>query len=704
MKNNDKTTSKLLLTLLVGCVTSAAIAQPCSGVPAIGPTSATNTVMMCSGAPDLTLSSYPAETGITYQWQVSPEGQGNFANVSGLLTNPAYTAEVISSSMDYRVIATCTNGMLSDTSDTITILVDNAPANITSDPANASMICPNAGASFAGTATGAGLSYQWLMNGNTIVTNGGTYSGATTNTLNIATTAGLDNNTYQLIAVGCNSDTSTAATLTVNNANIWTGAASSTWNEPSNWGTCGVPGITSNVTIPSAPINQPVVNVGQVNTLTIDAGASVTFAAGGSLVVASNITNNGTFDATNGTVEFSGQGVQNIPGGTYTNIIISGGGYKFLDTNVTVTDVLTLTLGNVILGEDTLTLESPELTAGGAWNAYIITDGNGVVRGMDMDAADSVTFHVGPTALMYNPIGMRNNGVADDFSVRVWQHVYMDGIGVNIAQVEFPVVDRTWTVNEGTQGGSLVTMSPYWLSPNDEVNNFDNTHVFVIHHDDINGWRSLMDSTLVGPMASGANPYYTTAVGVSDFSPFSVGSGGQFPLTIKLTDIAATNVGTSNKVDWKSVAEALGDKYELQHSTNGSTFRTIATINAKGESASYTYYDKNAVQGVNYYRLKMTDVAGHSEFSKVVSATMGLSTASSVNVYPNPVSSTLTLAVNQVVGKASASVTDVTGKVVSTIAITDNATDINMSTFAPGVYFIKYKDDVANETIRVIKK
>lgn len=705
MKNNDKAFSKLLLTVLLGCASSTAMAQPCTGVPAIGQATAASLNIICSGMPQLSLSSYPSETGITYQWQASPHGQNNFQNVGGALQTPEYNAELINTSTDYRVIATCTGSAMSDTSDTLTILVDNSPTNITADPGNVNMICPGVSTMLTGTATaaGSGPTYQWLMNGNTILTDGGVYSGTTSNTLMISDAGDLNNNTYQIIAIGCTVDTSAVATITVNTANTWTGAVSNLWSDAGNWGSCGVPTYASDVTIPASAANQPIIDSAWANTLTIESGASVTFASGFSgLRIRSNITNNGTFDATNSTVEFGGTTTQNIPGGTYANITISGGGEKVLSDDVTVTDILTLGLGFITLWDNHLVLGSPELTIGGDANAYIITNGLGTVKGMDMDATDSVTFHVGPTSLLYNPLGFRNNGTMDNFSVRVMENVYVDGSGMNTAEVMFPVVDRTWMVTEDVAGGSIATMSPYWHET-DMVNGFDPSWVYVIHH---NGtmWHSLMDSTLTGMPAVGSGPYYTTATNVTTFSPFSVGSGNQFPLTIQLADIKAVNMGATNKIDWVSVDEDMGDKYELQRSENGRSFTTIATINAKGESSDYVYYDKQPAKGVNYYRLLMTSNTGKVEYSKVVTAVVGSADATTVSVFPNPVNETLTLSVNGVVGKGAALVTDIAGKVVSSVNVTNNTTDINMSSLAPGVYFIKYQDEATKETIRVIKK
>ncbi|MBK7213464.1 MAG: hypothetical protein IPH88_09275, partial [Bacteroidales bacterium] len=60
----------------------------------------------------------------------------------------------------------------------------------------------------------------------------------------------------------------------------WTGATSTNWGTASNWSPNGVPAATDYVTIPSAPVNQPVLSgAGTCSTLNIAAGASLSISA-----------------------------------------------------------------------------------------------------------------------------------------------------------------------------------------------------------------------------------------------------------------------------------------------------------------------------------------------------------------------------------------------------------------------------------------
>lgn len=68
----------------------------------------------------------------------------------------------------------------------------------------------------------------------------------------------------------------------------WTGATSSDWNTPSNWGNSTIPNALSNVVIPSGTTNTPVISSttgAAVNDITISSGAVVTINHGGSIIV-----------------------------------------------------------------------------------------------------------------------------------------------------------------------------------------------------------------------------------------------------------------------------------------------------------------------------------------------------------------------------------------------------------------------------------
>ncbi len=130
------------------------------------------------------------------------------------------------------------------------------------------------------------------------------------------------NQAYTVTAVnsyGC----VTTATANISIAPLkWLGAISSDWDFLGNW--CGlIPNSTNNISIPASAKNQPVINENTnalINNITIENGAVLTIK--GSLKVSGILLNQGTTNATSGTVEFAGYQLQNIDANTFlTNTI-----------------------------------------------------------------------------------------------------------------------------------------------------------------------------------------------------------------------------------------------------------------------------------------------------------------------------------------------------------------------------------------------
>ncbi len=161
-------------------------------------------------------------TSLTYQWQVSSNGGTSYTNIGG--ANAAtYTISNVALSQNNNMYRVVVNGTCTvDLTSTAATLHINQPVNITANPLNTSA-CVGDNASFTVTAAGGTITYQWQVsiNGGPFanISNGGVYSGATTNTLNI-TGATTDMNGYVFRAIvdgpPCGQVTSGTASFTVN--------------------------------------------------------------------------------------------------------------------------------------------------------------------------------------------------------------------------------------------------------------------------------------------------------------------------------------------------------------------------------------------------------------------------------------------------------------------------------------------------------
>jgi hypothetical protein len=93
-------------------------------------------------------------------------------------------------------------------------------------------------------------------------------------------------------------------------------------------------------------------------------------------------------------------------------------------------------------------------------------------------------------------------------------------------------------------------------------------------------------------------------------------------LPVTLTSLHAFQKNTGIQVEWNTQTETNLFSYEVEKSSNGSTFTKAGTVTAKGLS-TYNWFDASPINGSNYYRLKMMDKDGSFKYSSTVNVKIG---------------------------------------------------------------------------------
>jgi hypothetical protein len=634
--------------------------------------------------------------------------------------NP-YTLSVSPGTTTSYTIATLSDANCSalgiDMSGTGTVTI-NTPATITSQPVGLTG-CSGASAVLNVGATGTGLTYQWRYNGNAI-SNNSTYSGVTTASLTINEIGGVAGNYDVVINSACGSAvTSSAATIVENTGNQWTGAVNSLWSVPANWSCGTLPTANTNVTIPYTAVNMPEIDIPTAicNNLSIDYGATVVFINSGNMLeVKSDITANGIFDGSLGSVILSGSGTQQIPGATYREIRVLGGSDKMLTGDATVTMDLELQNGFLVLGSNDLTLAATSAVTGGSNASYVVTNSTGVVIGENMGLGgntSAVLFPIGIGGSEYSPVRITNIGAVDNISARVIDNIYSNYNGHTPvgSALTANAVDRTWLISEGTPGGSNAIVTPYWDQWT-EMGGFNRNDCYVSHYNTTsNSWEPGQSS-----VANGLNPY-SQSMTVTSFSPFGVGSASS-PLALDLLSFNGRKVENDAALSWATVNEFFVKAYDVERSVDGAEFEKIGSVAATGNGKAgenrYSYVDpaiSNLAEKV-FYRLKMNDQNGKFKYSNII-VLKNEKNAASANytiTYPNPVNGSEIFVKNaDLLDKnMEIAVVDVAGRIINTVTVNAGQyTDmipVNVANLVPGVYTIHIKAGSISEAIKFTKQ
>ncbi|MBS1524718.1 MAG: hypothetical protein JST19_03650 [Bacteroidetes bacterium] len=161
------------------------------------------------------------------------------------------------------------------------------------------------------------------------------------------------------------------------------------------------------------------------------------------------------------------------------------------------------------------------------------------------------------------------------------------------------------------------------------------------------------------------------------------------------------------KLTWVTENEENYTDFTVERSTDGGkTFDVLGSLHSSGDG-TYTFTDENPAQGVDRYRLKQQDINNNITYSAIIpvefSPQAGGMVKSNIDVYPNPVGSTVNLAIDPSVHNGTPSysirVTNSLGLVVKEAATGQNAWQWNVSGLVPGTYLVRVLDSRNNTLI-----
>jgi hypothetical protein len=181
----------------------------------------------------------------------------------------------------------------------------------------------------------------------------------------------------------------------------------------------------------------------------------------------------------------------------------------------------------------------------------------------------------------------------------------------------------------------------------------------------------------------------------------------QTVLPVKLSDFSAKAVNNSSALNWTTETEINTSRFIIEKSTDNISFIEAGTVNAKNNTAtatSYSFTDSKPSNGINYYRLKMVDMDGSFETSKVVEVRFS-SLAVNSGLFPNPCSDYLTVQ-HAASREAFITVYNTSGMAVLKTNATANAaqTKINVQNLQTGMYYIVWQNGAEKVSFPVVKK
>jgi uncharacterized repeat protein (TIGR01451 family) len=169
-----------------------------------------------------------------------------------------------------------------------------------------------------------------------------------------------------------------------------------------------------------------------------------------------------------------------------------------------------------------------------------------------------------------------------------------------------------------------------------------------------------------------------------------------------------TVTAQSNKalLKWSTASEQNNKGFEIERSADGNTWTNIDFVASKAKDGNssqllgYEAVDAQPLQGVNYYRLRQTDIDGRYVYSAIREVSFAIN--SQLSIHPNP--ATEYIIIKGLAGNENVKIYDAIGKVVKELKVTGSTVTISLDALPKGIYHIAVKAGDKTETRKLIKR
>jgi hypothetical protein len=180
------------------------------------------------------------------------------------------------------------------------------------------------------------------------------------------------------------------------------------------------------------------------------------------------------------------------------------------------------------------------------------------------------------------------------------------------------------------------------------------------------------------------------------FTLTTSGTGLQAPLPLSLISFTAKQVEEGNLLQWETEQEINTSHVIVERGIDQKVFTSVSPeIKTLGgqRSNDYTWTDNLPLNGNNYYRLRMVDMDGRTDYSPIVVVKNSKNGFGITDVFPSPVQDQLTIQYNSIEeGEVLIRVTDIAGRIVmeqkTEAQKSDNQTIIPVAALNSGIYSV----------------
>lgn len=723
-----------------------------TGTAANGCTGTAQTTVNVNAAPTLSISASAntvcAGTAVTLTGSGANSYSWNNGVTNGVTFYPNGT-------QTYTVTGTNSNGCSNTASTTVTVL-SNPVANAGSSQTG-SLTCGLNQVTLGANTPSAGQTGTWTV----FSGSGGSFSNPNSPTstftgnygqaytLQWTVSNGQCSTSYQkLVTFNQPNDASLAGAIGTNDL-LWGGLTSTDWATSTNWYEKQPAGHYIRLSGAAQPnSNTQVFTLSQANgglcignvtpTLSVNGNAYDVFINPGvtldlsndSLNITHDLVNSGTLTASIGTVNFIGNTNSTVSGNGSTQLFNmrvnkSGGATLTLGQPVVVNNILTMIQGNVFTTLNNLLTLGVSSSQPGTLNYNTGTIVGPFRRYFSSQATNGLAglFPVGTSNFnRYTQINFTSSpGTNQTLTVQyktgaplVNNQPLYNGLPLTISNslIQNYSADGYWEViPTGSNYNATINSTPYNVTLfANNLNGMTTPQICRIIKSPGSSHTSWQSCGTHVTIPQNANPqsFLISSNNTQGFSWFNIGTPNSQALPVQLFSFTTNCETEATKIEWKTATEHNSDYFEIQKSTDGVIWQSIAKIESALNSTSeltYNFIDKES--GDNYYKLLQYDIDGnYSEWGPIL-AKCGKSSSAYLSAFPNPSTGKFSVVVNDksLLGDAKIVIKDSKGSLVNIVSVKITS-GINLfvidEKLMPGLYFVNIESE--SKTSEVLRE
>jgi hypothetical protein len=383
-------------------------------------------------------------------------------------------------------------------------------------------------------------------------------------------------------------------------------------------------------------------------------------------------------------------------------VIINNANGVTLSASKTINNTLTMTLGNLFLGANTLTAGSIINVSPSSSKMIVLDDGTnfGTLK-LKTPTNTTYTYSIGDTrgTADYTPLVFNLTSGANSSA---FVSVSMKNIKNTNNTSPVIYLNRTWNLSQ-----TSLTSSTYSITFNYVVGDISvPASESSLYFGEFNGtW------TILGPTVPATHSF--TKAGLTIFSDFTGGEQGLLP--VELSSFSSSVNANNVKLTWITASESNNQGFEIYRRSEQTNWMKIGFVSGSGTvntPKTYSYNDNGLSAGKYSYELKQIDFNGNFEFF-VMSGITDIGTPKKFEVsqnYPNPFNPVTKIDYQLPdAGKIKLVIYDLLGREVKNLVSEVKpagfySAEFDATSFASGIYIYRLSFESSNNNFIITKR